>query len=144
LIALGAPSRPSLFLSATPERSPWVTPDAIRSKGAIVVWPTADTAGTPPAEIKERFPDLVPEVPRAFEREVQGRLPLLRIGWGGRGDAAGGRGGRRGAATGAQERGWGGEQRAPPPPVIHCLNGTLRPRAPCHGTASTRTRSSPR
>ena len=81
LVALGAPSRPSLYLSATPERSPWVTADAIKSKGAIVVWPTADTAGTPPAAIKERFPDLVPEVPRVFERSVQGRLPLLRIGW---------------------------------------------------------------
>jgi|RhiMetdeSRZDD1v2_1073273.scaffolds.fasta_scaffold106403_2 dolichyl-phosphate-mannose-protein mannosyltransferase len=81
LVALGAPSRPSLFLSATPERSPWVTPDAIKTKGAIVVWPTTDTAGTPPAEIKDHFPDLVPEVPRAFERSVQGRLPLLRIGW---------------------------------------------------------------
>src|ERR1700704_1261294 len=82
LVALGAPSRPSVFLNATPERSPWVTPDAIKSKGAIVVWPTTDTAGTPPPEIKERFPDLVPEVPRAFDRAVQGRLPLLRIGWG--------------------------------------------------------------
>jgi hypothetical protein len=82
LVALGAPSRPSLFLDATPERSPWVTPDAVKTKGAVVVWPTADTAGTPPPEIKERFPDLVPEVPRAFERSVQGRLPLLRIGWG--------------------------------------------------------------
>src|SRR5215467_10582734 len=81
LIALGAPSRPSLFLDGTPERSPWVTADAIKSRGAIVVWPTTDTAGTPPAEIKERFPDLVPEVPRAFERSVQGQLPLLRIGW---------------------------------------------------------------
>ena len=38
-------------------------------------------AGTPPAALKERFPDLVPEVPRAFERSVQGQLPLLRIGW---------------------------------------------------------------
>ena len=82
LIALGAPSRPSLSLNATPERSPWVTPEAIKAKGAIVVWPTTDTAGTPPAEIKERFPELVPEVPRAFERSVQGRLPLVRIGWG--------------------------------------------------------------
>jgi len=81
LVALGAPSRPSVFLSATPERSPWVTPDAIKTKGAIVVWPTTDTAGTPPDEIKQRFPDLVPEVPRAFERSVQGQLPLLRIGW---------------------------------------------------------------
>jgi 4-amino-4-deoxy-L-arabinose transferase-like glycosyltransferase len=82
LIALGAPSRPSLFLDTTPERSQWVTPDAVKAKGVVVVWPTTDTAGTPPPEIKERFPDLVPEVPRAFERSVQGRLPLLRIGWG--------------------------------------------------------------
>jgi hypothetical protein len=82
LIALEAPSRPSLYLNASPERSPWVTADTIKAKGAIVVWPTNDTAGTPPPEIKEHFPDLVPEVPRAFERPVQGRLPLLRIGWG--------------------------------------------------------------
>jgi 4-amino-4-deoxy-L-arabinose transferase-like glycosyltransferase len=81
LVALGAPSRPSVFLSATPERSPWVTEDAIRSKGAIVVWPTADTAGTPPPTLKEVFPEMVPEVPRVFERAVQGRLPLIRIGW---------------------------------------------------------------
>jgi 4-amino-4-deoxy-L-arabinose transferase-like glycosyltransferase len=82
VVALGAPSRPSLYLNNAPERSPWVTPDAIKTKGAIVVWPTSDTAGAPPPEIKERFPDLVPEVPRAFERSVQGQLPLLRIGWG--------------------------------------------------------------
>ncbi len=82
LIALAAPSRPSLYLDATPERSPWVGIDDIRRKGAIVVWPAADTVGLPPPDIKARFPDLVPEVPRAFEREAQGRLPLLRVGWG--------------------------------------------------------------
>jgi dolichyl-phosphate-mannose-protein mannosyltransferase len=81
LIALGVSSRPSLLLDAAPERSPWVTRDAIKAKGAILVWPTTDTAGTPPAALKERFPELVAEVPRAFERRVQGRLPLLRIGW---------------------------------------------------------------
>ena len=32
--------------------------------------------------IQQRFPDLVAEVPRAFERRFQGRLPLTRIGWG--------------------------------------------------------------
>jgi hypothetical protein len=82
LVALGAPSRPSLYLDATPERSPWVSADAVKAKGAVVVWPTTDTAGTPPPGIKEHFPDLVPEVPRAFERSVQGRLALVRIGWG--------------------------------------------------------------
>jgi 4-amino-4-deoxy-L-arabinose transferase-like glycosyltransferase len=81
LVALGSSSRPSLFLNATPERSPWVTMNDIVAKGAIVVWPTTDTAGTPPTGIKERFPDLVPEVPRSFERPIQGQLGLLRIGW---------------------------------------------------------------
>ncbi|HEY6254777.1 MAG TPA: glycosyltransferase family 39 protein [Xanthobacteraceae bacterium] len=81
LVELGAASRPSLFLDATPARSPWVSMRDVMTKGAIVVWPTTDTAGTPPPAIKERFPDIVPEVPRAFERAVQGQLPLLRIGW---------------------------------------------------------------
>ena len=82
LIALAAPSRPSVYFDADPARSPWVTPDDIRNKGAVVVWLTADTTPTPPAEIKARFPDLIPEVPRTFPRPVQGRLPPLRVGWG--------------------------------------------------------------
>jgi hypothetical protein len=50
--------------------------------GGVVVWRASDTDGTPPADIARRFPGLVPEVPRAFERLVTGRQPLLRIGWG--------------------------------------------------------------
>jgi hypothetical protein len=82
LVALGAPSRPSVFFDADPARSPWVTADDIRKKGAVVVWLTADTTPTPPPAIKAVFPDLVPEVPRTFDRPVQGRLPVLRVGWG--------------------------------------------------------------
>jgi hypothetical protein len=82
LIALAAPSRPSVFFDTDPARSPWVTPADIRKKGAVVVWLTADTTPTPPPDIKATFPDLIPEVPRTFDRPVQGRLPLLRIGWG--------------------------------------------------------------
>jgi hypothetical protein len=82
LVALAAPSRPHLFLDATPERTPWVTADDIKRQGAIVVWSSADTVGAPPAEIKARFPDLVPEVPQSFARTVQGRLPPFRVGWG--------------------------------------------------------------
>ncbi len=81
LVALGAPSRPSVLIDAAPQRSPWVTSDSLRAKGAVLVWPTTDTAGTPPPGISERFPQLVPEVPRVFARRVQGRLPLVRIGW---------------------------------------------------------------
>ena len=46
-----------------------------------MVWRASDTIGTPPPDIAQRFPGLVPEVPRAFERLVNGRQPLLRIGW---------------------------------------------------------------
>jgi hypothetical protein len=81
LVALGSADRPSLYLVGAPERTPWVSDKDIRDNGAIVMWPSADTAGAPPAVIAARFPNLVPEVPRSFERAVQGRLPLMRIGW---------------------------------------------------------------
>jgi 4-amino-4-deoxy-L-arabinose transferase-like glycosyltransferase len=82
LVAYGSASRPSVYFATEPERSPWITAEDIQRKGAVVVWPTTDTAGTPPPDIRARFPDLVPEVPRAFERLVQGRLSLQRVGWG--------------------------------------------------------------
>jgi hypothetical protein len=81
LIAYAAPSRPSLYLDATPVRTPWVTAERIKEHGAIVIWPATDTVGAPPTDIRARFPDLTPEVPRAFERPFQGVLPLVRVGW---------------------------------------------------------------
>ncbi len=82
LVALGAPARPSLFFDSTPERSPWVNADDLRRKGGIIVWRATNASGAPPPEIKARYPDLVPEVPRAFTYDIQGRMPLLRVGWG--------------------------------------------------------------
>ena len=58
LLALLAPSRPSLLLDATPEDA-WVTRQNIEEKGAVVVWPTTDTSGAPPPAIRDAFPDLV-------------------------------------------------------------------------------------
>ena len=80
LVALDG-GRPHLFLDATPERTPWLTPAKFAETGGVVVWRASDTAGTPPPEIAGRFPGLTPEVPRAFEWLVNGRQPLLRIGW---------------------------------------------------------------
>jgi hypothetical protein len=82
LVALTAPSRPSLEFFGAPELSPGVTAHDIERKGAVVVWPATGTRGLPPAAIQQRFPTMVPELPRAFERRFQGRLPLARIGWG--------------------------------------------------------------
>ncbi|ABE63955.1 conserved hypothetical protein [Nitrobacter hamburgensis X14] len=80
LVALG-PSRPHLLLDAAPERTPWMTFARFNELGGVVVWRASDTAGTPPEAIAKRFPGIVPEIPRAFERLVNGRLPSLRIGW---------------------------------------------------------------
>jgi hypothetical protein len=73
--------RPHLLLDATPERTPWLSVSKFNQTGGVVVWRASDTSGTPPPEIAQRFPGLVPEVPRAFEWMVNGRQPLLRIGW---------------------------------------------------------------
>jgi hypothetical protein len=80
LIALDA-GRPHLLLEATPERTPWLTMQKFNQTGGVVVWRASDTDGTPPLELAQRFPGLVPEVPRVFEWLVTGREPLLRIGW---------------------------------------------------------------
>jgi hypothetical protein len=73
--------RPHLLLEAAPERTPWLNATKFNETGGVVVWRASDTSGTPPADIAQRFPGLVPEVPRAFEWMVNGRQPLLRIGW---------------------------------------------------------------
>ena len=73
--------RPHLFLDAASQRTPWIKWTTFNETGGVVVWRAADTEGTPPAEISRRFPGIVPEVPRAFEWLVNGRQPLLRIGW---------------------------------------------------------------
>ncbi len=80
LIAMGS-GRPHLLLDAAPQRTPWLTLAKFNQIGGLVVWRASDTVGTPPVDIAQRFPGLVPEVPRAFEWLVAGRQPLLRIGW---------------------------------------------------------------
>jgi hypothetical protein len=74
-------ARPHLFLDATPARTPWIDQAKFNETGGVVVWRAADTAGTPPDDIARRFPGIVPELPRVFERFITGRQPPLRIGW---------------------------------------------------------------
>ena len=80
-VSAGSAAVGRMFMSTTARTRP-VTRKDIADKGAIVVWLAADNSPTVPPDIKAHFPDLVPEVPRAFERPVQGRLPLFRVGWG--------------------------------------------------------------
>jgi hypothetical protein len=81
LVAMAAPSRPTLYVRDKPVYSPTLKPDDLGLKGAVVVWPATDTAGRPPLEILRQFPGLVPEVPRAFDRRFRGFRPVTRVGW---------------------------------------------------------------
>lgn len=80
LVALGTPGRPHVYFAWAPDRSPWANAEDFAAQGGVLVWP-AETGGAPPAALKSQFPDMVPELPRSFERAVQGRLPLIRLGW---------------------------------------------------------------
>ncbi len=80
LIGMSA-SRPHVLNDAQPERTPWITQAKFMETGGVVVWRATDTIGTPPADLVARFPGLVPEVPRAFDRLINGSRPVLRVGW---------------------------------------------------------------
>lgn len=81
LIAMDAPSRPHVYFNWAPQRSPWASPADLRRDGAVLAWPAPETSRNAPTGLKAEFPELVPEVPRSFDRPVQGFLPLLRLGW---------------------------------------------------------------
>lgn len=80
LVAMMAPERPRVFFAWAPQRSPWISVDDVAAQGAVLVWP-AESSGQPPATLKTQFPAMVPELPRSFTRNVQGRLPPVRLGW---------------------------------------------------------------
>jgi hypothetical protein len=82
LVALGAPTRPSVYFDATPERSPWVAETELRRRGAVLVWPSLTPNVAVPPDVSARFPSLLAQVPHGFERTVEGRLPPVLIGWG--------------------------------------------------------------
>ena len=80
LIALDR-GRPHLLLDATPERTPWLTLAKFNETGGVVVWRASDTAGTPPADIASVFPASCRKCRARSNWLVNGRQPLLRIGW---------------------------------------------------------------
>ena len=80
LVAMMTPERPRVFFAWAPQHSPWISVDDVATQGAVLVWP-AEATGQPPAALKTQFPTMVPELPRAFSRTVQGRLPPVRLGW---------------------------------------------------------------
>lgn len=82
LVSVASASRPSIYHDPKSGRPQLATREDALAKGAVVLWRATDSAGTPPPEVKAQFPELVPEVPRAFDRALPGRAPVLRIGWG--------------------------------------------------------------
>jgi 4-amino-4-deoxy-L-arabinose transferase-like glycosyltransferase len=82
LVSAASESRPRVFYIPQTGKPQLATRQDALEKGAVVLWPATDSVGTPPPEIKAQFPEIVPEVPRAFDRALPGRAPVLRVGWG--------------------------------------------------------------
>lgn len=83
LTAVAGDSRLASLIAMGPTRPHVVRDNAasLERSGGVVVWRASDTVGAPPADIAARFPGLAHEVPRAFDRLVNGREPPVRIGW---------------------------------------------------------------
>jgi hypothetical protein len=82
LVSVASDSRPRVYHAPNSGKPRLATKQDALQNGAVVLWRATDSAGTPPADIKAQFPEIVPEVPRAFDRALPGRAPVLRIGWG--------------------------------------------------------------
>lgn len=82
LVSAASVSRPRVYHAPDSGKPQLASRQEVADKGAVVLWRATDTAGTPPPDIKAQFPEIVPEVPRVFERALPGRAPVLRIGWG--------------------------------------------------------------
>ena len=82
LIALGSNHRPRVLHTPDLRLPNLATAEEAMTNGAVIVWRATDGAGTPPPDVKAMFPQIVPEVPRVFERPLSGRAPVTRIGWG--------------------------------------------------------------
>jgi 4-amino-4-deoxy-L-arabinose transferase-like glycosyltransferase len=82
LVSAASASRPRVYHASDSGKPQLATREEAAEKGAVVLWRATDSIGTPPSEIKAQFPEIVPEVPRAFDRALPGRAPVLRIGWG--------------------------------------------------------------
>ncbi len=82
LIGLASQRRPHVIFEPGKGLPQLVKPEDAVQSGAVVVWRATDNVGTPPPQVRAMFPNIVPEVPRVFERTLHGRAPLLRIGWG--------------------------------------------------------------
>lgn len=82
LVSAASASRPRVLHDPKSGKPQLATREEAAEKGAVVLWRATDSVGTPPPEIKAQFPEIVPEVPRAFDRALPGRAPVLRVGWG--------------------------------------------------------------
>jgi 4-amino-4-deoxy-L-arabinose transferase-like glycosyltransferase len=82
IVSVASSSRPNIYHDPKSGRPQLARREEALEKGTVVLWRATDSAGTPPPEVKAQFPDIVPEVPRAFDRAIPGRAPVLRIGWG--------------------------------------------------------------
>jgi 4-amino-4-deoxy-L-arabinose transferase-like glycosyltransferase len=83
-VAYYAPERPHLFINADTAISPWIDPDDVRKRGAVLVWCekhcVRNSEGMP-AFVHERFPQAELQKPLEIPRQTEADIPPVVIGW---------------------------------------------------------------
>jgi 4-amino-4-deoxy-L-arabinose transferase-like glycosyltransferase len=79
LIAMRCDPRPSVFIDATYQHAPWISPERLRRQGALVVWQISKKTPTPPAELM--LPGIRLMGAMDFPWPYSNKVEPLHIGW---------------------------------------------------------------
>ena len=77
--------RPSLFIEADSRRGFWITDEALRRHGALLIWPAKRYGPEPPPAFTRPFSEMAAKIEvqpvKTFAWQSAAALPPLRLGW---------------------------------------------------------------
>src|SRR5258708_37514485 len=62
-IASSSPARPSVFTDADPAANSWIDPVALAAAGAVLVWDAGASSDAIPADLRQKFPSAIGQLP---------------------------------------------------------------------------------
>ena len=81
-IAYFTPERPHLLIDGNYEISPWIDPEEVRKRGAVIVWCMSDCGvANEPADLRSEFPTAEVQPALTLARETIMPEPPATIGW---------------------------------------------------------------
>jgi len=80
-IAFYSPDRPSVFTDADPAANPWIDPVALAAAGAVLVWDAGASSDAIPADLRQKFPSAIGQLPVVLAKLCPRARKPVRIGW---------------------------------------------------------------